>query len=90
MFDTFLNLNLWLEWSGALIGLVGATLLATHGRVAKYGWVCFLLANVVFICWAFRIDAFGLLAQQVGFTLTSLLGIFRSGVLPSISCRKLN
>jgi uncharacterized membrane protein YhhN len=88
MFDLSLNLNLCLEWSGALVGLIGASLLATHGRVAKYGWLCFLVANVIFIGWALRIDAYGLLAQQAGFTLTSMLGIFRSGLLPSIACRK--
>lgn len=77
------QLNFWLEWSGALVGIVGAGLLATHGRIAKYGWLCFLAANFLFIAWALRIGASGLLVQQACFTLTSLLGIFRSGFFPS-------
>ena len=83
LIDNSININVWLEWSGALIGIIGACLLATHGRVAKYGWLCFLAANFLFIVWALRIGASGLLVQQVCFTLTSLLGIIRSGVFPS-------
>ena len=83
MFDNSLNINVCLEWSGALIGIIGAGLLATHSRVAKYGWICFLCANLLFIVWALRIGALGLLVQQVCFTLTSLLGIARSGFFPS-------
>ncbi len=83
MFDNSLNINVWLEWSGALVGIAGAALLATHSRVAKYGWLCFLAANLLFIAWALRIGATGLLVQQICFTLTSLLGIARSGFFPS-------
>lgn len=83
MFENSISLNVWLEWSGALIGIAGAGLLATHSHVAKYGWLCFLAANLIFIAWALRIGATGLLVQQVCFTLTSLLGIARSGFLPS-------
>ena len=83
MFENSMSLNAWLEWSGALIGIMGAGLLATHSRGAKYGWLCFLAANLLFIAWALRIGASGLLVQQVCFTLTSLLGIARSGVFPS-------
>ncbi len=77
------GLNIILEWAGALIGIMGAALLATHSRIAKYGWLCFLAANFLFIAWALRIGATGLLVQQSCFTLTSLLGIIRSGVFPS-------
>lgn len=82
------NLNAWLEWSGAIIGLFGAGLLATYSRAAKFSWVCFLVANVSFIVWAIRIEAHGLLVQQLGFMLTSLLGVVRSGVFPSFYVKK--
>jgi hypothetical protein len=83
MFEDVLNLNVWLEWSGALIGVMGAGLLATHSRVAKFGWLFFLTANLLFIAWALRIGALGLLVQQICFTFTSLLGIARGGLFSS-------
>lgn len=89
MLEFNLGLNAVLEWAGALSGLTGAALLAARGRFSNYGWLFFLLANVLLICWSIRIDAVGLLVQQTGFVLTSLLGIVRSGVFPSHVCRHL-
>jgi hypothetical protein len=80
--------NLILEWSGAVVGLIGAGLLATHSGRARYGWAFFLVANLVFIVWALKINATGLLVQQVGFMFTSLLGLYRSGLYPAFLCRK--
>jgi hypothetical protein len=54
-----------LEWSGSLLGLLGAYLLATHGRVSRYGWIAFLAANVVMMAFALGIERYGLLIQQV-------------------------
>lgn len=75
------------EWSGSLLGLLGAFLLATHSSLSRYGWYAFLAANVAMICFALQIQAWGLLLQQVGFTATSLLGIHRSRQqdLPTLS-----
>lgn len=73
-----------LEWSGALMGLTGAFLLATHTRVSRYGWLWFLAANLAMAGLAIGIGRYGLLVQQVGFTATSLLGIWRAGFLPRV------
>lgn len=70
------------EWGGALLGLLGAFLLATHSRVSRYGWLAFLAANVAMIAFAAGISAYGLLVQQIGFTCTSLLGIHRAWIRP--------
>lgn len=79
--ELHVHLPLLLEWAGALIGLAGAFLLATNSRFSRYGWIGFLLAN--FFMLGFAIDGrhWGLLTQQLGFTGTSLLGIWRSGLL---------
>ena len=82
--------NLFLEWGGALIGLFGAALLASQVSFSRWGWAAFLLANWFFIAWALRIDAFGLLLQQVGFMLTSLVGLYRSGLWPKLTYDKKN
>ena len=69
------------EWSGSLIGLFGAYMLAIHNRFSAYGWIAFFLANILTICFALSIGKTGLLVQQVGFVGTSLLGIKRSGLI---------
>lgn len=69
------------EWTGALLGLLGAFLLATHSRVSQYGWLAYLGANVAMTAFAASIGAHGLLIQQLGFTVTTLLGLYRSGLL---------
>ncbi|MRD49355.1 hypothetical protein GHT07_18930 [Caenimonas koreensis DSM 17982] len=71
-----------LEWTGSLLGLVGAYLLATHSRVSRYGWIAFLAANVAMMVFALGIDRYGLLVQQAGFMGTSLLGLHRAGLWP--------
>jgi hypothetical protein len=70
-----------LEWSGSIIGMLGAALLASHGPRARFGWLCFLLANVCLIAWSVRVAAHGLLLQQLVFSCTSVLGLKRSGLL---------
>ena len=67
------------EWSGATLGLLGAFLLATNTRFSRHGWIAFLCANIAMIAFALRIHADGLLLQQLGFTATSLLGLYRTG-----------
>jgi hypothetical protein len=69
------------EWTGALLGLLGAFLLATHSRVSRYGWLAYLGANVAMTAFAAAIGAYGLLIQQLGFTITTLLGLYRSGLV---------
>ena len=73
----------WLEWTGSVSGLLGAFLLATHTSVSRYGWFAFLVANLSMGVFALDIHHYGLLMQQVGFTFTSLLGIYRTGFLSS-------
>ena len=70
-----------LEWGGAFLGLTGAFLLATHGKHARYGWVFFLMSNIVLGFWAYLTGAMGLLVLQAGFMVTSLLGVKQSGLI---------
>jgi hypothetical protein len=73
----------YLEWIGALSGLLGAFLLATHTNISRYGWIAFLAANIALIGFAIGIERYGLLLQQVGFMATSLLGLYRAGMMPA-------
>ncbi len=67
-----------LEWLGTGFGLTGALLLATNSRFSRFGWYAYLLANVFMIGFALHIDARGLLLQQCGFLVTTVIGIYRT------------
>lgn len=71
-----------LEVLGAIFGLLGAFLLATHTNLSRYGWLAFLVANLALIGFSIGIERYWLLAQQLGFMGTSLLGLARSGLMP--------
>jgi hypothetical protein len=66
------------EWAGCVFGLIGAGLLALNIPASRYGWFGFALANAALILYAWQVQAFGLLVQQIGFSLTSALGIYRA------------
>ena len=68
-----------LEWVGSLTDLAGAFLLATHTRLSRFGWLAFLASNLALIGFFAGIERFGLLVQQLGFTATTLFGLYRAG-----------
>lgn len=74
-----------LEWTGCFTGLLGAALVSTHTTWSAFGWIGFLLANIALISFALCIRRYGLLVQQLGFMVTSMVGIQRSGLLDRIS-----
>ncbi|MFN5095967.1 MAG: nicotinamide mononucleotide transporter [Limnohabitans sp.] len=67
-----------IEWAGSFTGLAGAVLLATNSHLSRYGWFLFLASNALLIAFSLLGGHQGLLLMQCGFTLTSLLGIYRS------------
>jgi hypothetical protein len=72
------------EALAASFGIIGTVLLALNGRRAGWGFVAFLASNVGWIAFATMQDHWGLLAQQVCFTATSLLGIWIWLVRPAM------
>jgi hypothetical protein len=64
-----------IEIVAASTGLAGAALLAFNGNHAGWGWVAYLASNAGWIAFAALRGHRFLLAQQVGFTATSILGI---------------
>jgi hypothetical protein len=65
-----------LEWTGCFFGLFGAALLASKVSYAGFGFVCFLISNGFWFLFAIHKRAKGLLLMQVGYTITSVIGIF--------------
>lgn len=75
-------MHAYFEWAGTILGLLGALLLATNSKVSRYGWLAFLGENIAMIAFALGIGAYGLLVQQIGFTATSCLGLYRTDLWP--------
>lgn len=65
------------EQAGFLFGVIGASLLALNTRISPYGWISFLAANVAIILMTIHTGQYWLMAQQIYFTGTSIVGIVR-------------
>lgn len=63
------------EWVGGVLGAIGAALLATEYHPG-YGFAFFLASNAVWIRFAKRGRLFGMLAMQIVFTVTSVVGLW--------------
>ena len=66
-----------LQWLGCITGVAGSLLLALNTRQSGWGFVLFLVSNGFWAAYGFQTGAFGLLAMQGVFTITSLIGIQR-------------
>jgi hypothetical protein len=67
--------KLILQWAGCAFGLLGAWLLALNNRNSGYGFVAFLVSNMLRMGYGLMTQAPGMVLMQLGFTITSLLGI---------------
>jgi hypothetical protein len=76
---------LFIECIAAIFGIVGTLLLATKGRFAGWGFVAFLGSNAGWLVFSYSHAHWFMFAQQVGFTLSSLLGIWVWVVRPWVA-----
>jgi hypothetical protein len=65
-----------IEIFAALCGLAGTLLLATKGLYAGWGFVAFLASNAGWLAFSAAHGHWAMFAQQVGFTGSSLVGIW--------------
>lgn len=66
------------EWAGCFTGLLGAFVLALNMSYSGWGWVAFLLSNILWIAYGVITRAKGIVFMQAGFACTSALGIFNA------------
>lgn len=72
------------ELFAAAFGLIGTLLLATRSRHAGWGFLCFLASNGGWLVFAWTHAHWPLFVQQLGFTVSSLLGIWVWVIAPAI------
>ena len=66
-----------LEVVGCVTGLAGSALLALRTRHSGYGFVAFLVSNLAWMGYGVQTNAWGLVVMQAGFTVTTVLGLWR-------------
>lgn len=66
-----------MEWLGCNLALLGSILLAANNRFSGWGFVAYLVSNCIWIAYAANNGINSLLVMQGGFTITSLIGVYR-------------
>jgi nicotinamide riboside transporter PnuC len=79
--------QLLIEIIAAVFGIVGTLLLATNGRFAGWGFIAFLVSNTGWLIFSYTHSHWAMFAQQVGFTISSLLGAWIWIVKPALDKR---
>jgi hypothetical protein len=69
------KLHKFAEWGGCIVGLAGALLLSQHTSYSAWGWVLFLASNCLMITYGYLNNAWGIVVMQIGFSITSYMGI---------------
>lgn len=77
-----------IEWTGCLLGVIGAGLLALNNRWSGYGFVAFLCSNAAWIAFGVMTGASGLVTMQIVFTATSLVGVWQWLIRPRVEARR--
>lgn len=72
-----------LQWVAFLTSGIGSLLVANNTRHSGFGYVAFLISNIFWIAFGVMTKAPGLIATQVWFTGTSLLGLYRQYGFPT-------
>lgn len=79
--------QLFIELFATACGLLGTLLLATLTRWAGWGFVAFLASNAGWLAFSYAHGHWFMFTQQVGFTLSSLIGIWKWLIEPAINRR---
>lgn len=71
-----------IEAIGSVLGVLGSVLLAMNSRWSGYGFIAFLASNVAWLIFGRHTGHWLFFAQQMVFTFTSLMGIWRWLIQP--------
>jgi hypothetical protein len=66
-----------LEYGGAALGMAGSLWMAAGVPSSRLAWWVWLASNALLILWALRVRARGILAMQMFYFVTSLIGVVR-------------
>lgn len=72
-------MNLILEWTATVSGIVAAVMIALNlgARITGWGFIIFLICSVSWVWFGAIEGDYGLAVQNVVLTLVNLLGVYR-------------
>lgn len=85
---TFAQANLFthryafIGWIGSSTGLAGSLLLSLRDEHSSYSFILFLISNFCWLTHSLKTRTYSMVFMQVGYTITSLYGIYNWLVLP--------
>jgi nicotinamide riboside transporter PnuC len=65
------------EWIGAAVGIIGAIAIALNVSWSKWGFVLFLISNILIGVYAYAANATGVLVMQVVYAAINVVGLYR-------------
>ena len=80
-------LSALLEYGGMVLAILGAELVSRKMHLSPYGWLCWMLANLLTIGFAALHGHWGLALTQLWFFKTSFTGV-RNFLLPMLAERR--
>ncbi|OYZ03462.1 MAG: hypothetical protein B7Y42_00345 [Polaromonas sp. 28-63-22] len=78
---------IWVEIFATTCGLFGSFVLACKGRHAQWGWVLFALSNIGWLAFGYGYGHWFFFIQQIGYSITSAIGIWKWLIEPAINRR---
>ncbi len=67
----------FVEWAGAAFGIIGAVMIALNVSCSRWGFVLFLISNILIGIYAVNAGADGVLAMQVVYGVINVVGLYR-------------
>lgn len=67
----------FIEAFGAILSVGGTVLLALNNKYSRWGWLCYLMANISLVHYTYMQNAQWLLGMYIVFTVISVVGIAR-------------
>lgn len=71
-----------LEWSGAMIAVVAAIMLALNITISPWAFVLYLISSVILAVWGWYSGARGIALQNMIFIVINTLAIYRWLIVP--------
>ncbi len=72
------------EWSGCLLGILGAVLVAVKSPHARWAWVLWLVSNASWTVYGLATRNYALALQQGAFMITSTIGVWHWLLQPAL------
>lgn len=66
-----------LEWSGAILSVIGGALLALNISISPWAYVLYTASSILLLAWALQQKAYGIVVQNSIFTIINIVGIYR-------------